>query len=181
MSLPIPDYLDHWLLPDCSDHNEFMVKGHIQCACGNPVFSISFIGEVCQNGAFICALDLENDAIEERREYFPLRVQATCTACAKSTAVYDRHKHGWNGFYAGRDAVIPEMDDLLQPKHCIKCQQDKFKIHTDIFSLGRADFKENAPEAPEGDWVNAFERIKIDLTCYDCHHTQKEWLDDECM
>ena len=181
MPLPIPVYLENLLVPDCSDHNEFAIQGSIECTCGHTIFGVQFIGEVGDNGAFICAQDLSEHPEAALQEYFPLMVKITCTDCHAIHTLFDKHQHGWNGFVAGEGKGFPFADKLLQTKSCTTCGKNHFNIQTAIHFMGKADFKENAPDLPEEQWVNAFESIQITLVCHDCRHTQNNWLDDECM
>ena len=179
MSLPIPEYLENWLVPDCSDHNEYKVSGAVECLCGNTTFKVDFVGE--EDDQNVYSIHIEEHPNPEYNDYFALVIHITCTQCARTHTLYDRHQHGWNGYIAVEGKGFPFTKEMLHSKSCKNCGKTNFKLQTSIYSMGKVDFTENAPDRPKEQWVNAFERITVDLACTDCGHAQTNWLDDECM
>jgi len=181
MNLPIPEHLENSLLLSPEVSNHYKINGHVKCTCGCTNFKIEYAGEEDSSGDFVSSLNLEEHPYPEYRDYYVLAIKITCHDCQNKLYLYDRHRHGWNGYVAANGNAFEFIDTLLQPKKCIKCSQSNFNITVTIFSQGKADFIENAPELPEDKWVNAFEGIALDIKCCDCNHTQINWLNDECM
>ena len=103
--------------------------------------------------------------------------------CKKEFVLFDSGKHGWNGFVCGDDFL--DREKPLKQILCSKCRKKVFGITLHISSQGKEDFAEECMSYDDAfsldDWVNAFEWITISLSCAECGHSDKNWLDLETM
>ncbi len=168
--LPIPKHLTNFLVPVGEDNNEFNVKGLIKCTCGNESFKINLYADL--EASYLKVRKYEND--------YALVIYVTCAECQKEYLLFDKSKHGWNGFVCDDGVAVPK--NILEEYFCKNCDSQSHSLELTISSQGKEDFiEESDDEFDEDDWVEAFEFIEINTKCSECDCYTKEWVSYETM
>ena len=164
--LPIPSHLKNILIPNKQKSTHLKVIGELRCACENTVFYVkTLVEDGAANGSYI---------------------KTVCSKCGYEYLIFDSRAHGWDG-YIGRDLDERLLDAQAKVFCCGKCNSNRFNLKITISSQGREDFiGELKDEIDKGlfakeDWVNAFEWIKIDITCLGCGKKYPNFVDYETM
>ena len=164
--LPIPIHLNKIFVPDEKKSTHFKVYGELRCTCKNMLFQTK--------------TPIVNGEID--KSY----IKAACNKCSREHLVFDSHIHGWNGFICHNVPRRP-FDMKVKNFHCIYCNSKDFNINICISSQGKDDFiSELKKDICKGkitkdEWVNAFERININLVCITCGYDYSQFVDYETM
>ena len=158
--LPIPTHLKEILIPIKKE--PLNIFGNIKCICGCVHFKVMYT--------------------EQDYGY----VKCICDSCNNEYLIFDSRKHGWDGYVCKGFSQVIETTKLRNYL-CEECNSHIFHVNVTIFSQGRADFcRELKNEIAEGlfsqnEWVEAFERINISLTCTKCKKEILDFVDYETM
>lgn len=170
--LPIPTHLKDILVCDENDFDGERLKGKIRCICGCSDMKLKILAEDCG----------ENISVTDYKDGFGLRIVGICAECGKEFDLFDRAKHGYNGFVCHDGEAVEDTD--LKPYACYKCGGDTFNVEMEFEIEDEEQFNEevvdDAPDEykPE-DFVNAFDWISMSLTCKKCGEKIENWIDYE--
>ena len=172
---PIPNHLKDILIQTGNKNNENRVDGIIRCSCSQESFHIKVFADTRNGFPQVCKYAGD----------YALVVEAVCMDCGKPQLLFDKSKHGWDGFVCHDGVSVPTEE--LKSWNCSKCDCDIHNIGICLLSQGKEDFidetgiSDGETEFSEDDWVEAFEWITIDLNCYGCGCNDKKWIDYETM
>ena len=173
--LPIPKHLKDILVPVGDENSENCVNGFLRCSCGCECFHIKIFANIENGYPQVC----------EYKDDYAFMIKIVCMDCAKEYLIFDKSKHGWDGFVCHDGVSVP--DDELKSWQCPKCANDIHRINICIMSQGKQDFidetgiADGESEFSENEWIEAFEWITIGLSCYGCGHSDETWVDYETM
>ena len=145
-------------------------------------------------GTLVCTCGCEHWKVEESNHRRMVRL--VCPECRASYVIYDAGRMGWDAMYAARDYM--ERREPWQPVECRECgrhtldssQRHTFLVRFALTNPGRKAFLRalhaQDPGRGEGhllserreaaDWVDAFDRFRLELECHDGGHVLRDWL-----
>ena len=126
-----------------------------------------------------------------RESNFRHLVRVCCRECNATYTIYDTGRCGWDALMSGKDFI--ERREPMQDVGCSECDGDTFHVRIMLTNPGRRAFlkvlNDQDPAKKPGhllnerldpkDWVNAYDRFRIDLECHRTGHQQIGWLDEE--
>ena len=173
--LPIPKHLKDILAPMGDANCESRVNGVIRCLCGCECFHVKIFADIKKGYPQVC----------EYKDNYALVIKTVCMDCTKEYLIFDKSKHGWDGFVCHDGVSVP--DDELKSWQCPKCTSDIHNMEICIMSQGKQDFIDESgiadgeTEFSEDEWIEAFDWITIGLHCHGCGYSDEKWIDYETM
>lgn len=168
-----PKHLQNIIDPNTTYLQEdSLLHGELCCTCGEKKFSVQ-----------IFALAQENNVlVKEYEGQYALYIVMRCAKCGKEWVIFDYTKHGYNALVSKNEVQI--SDKLIEEWYCPECRENLFTVKITIELEDQEQFVEDVvigeySDMSADDYIEAFGWIIIDLTCENCSHEMKGWVDLE--